>query len=54
MTITADFGAERPNQGHYFNAGTLCTHFTPARPDHAQVAACAGIADYIEPSLVAV
>ena len=37
-----------PNQGHWFNAGSLSKKFTPAGPDHAQVAACAGMADYID------
>ena len=37
-----------PNQGHDFNAGALYKRFTPAGPDHAQIAACAGIADYID------
>ncbi len=37
-----------PNQAHYFNADTLYKRFTPAGPDHAQVAACAGMVDYIE------
>ncbi|UWR27976.1 aminotransferase class V-fold PLP-dependent enzyme [Sulfitobacter sp. S223] len=37
-----------PNQGHYFNADTLYKRFTPAGPDHAQVAACAGMADYVD------
>jgi cysteine desulfurase family protein (TIGR01976 family) len=37
-----------PNQGHYFNSDALYKKFTPAGPDHAQVAACAGIADYID------
>ena len=37
-----------PNQGHYFNAGTLYQRFTPAGPDHAQIAACAGLADYLD------
>jgi selenocysteine lyase/cysteine desulfurase len=41
--------AERAaNQGHYFNAGLLHKRFTPAGPDHAQIAAMAGIADYID------
>lgn len=48
MLITPEFGAELPAQGHWFNAGTLYKRFTPAGPDHAQVAACAGIADYID------
>jgi selenocysteine lyase/cysteine desulfurase len=48
MTIRADFGAELPAQGHYFNAATLYKRFTPAGPDHAQIAACAGMADYMD------
>ena len=48
MTITAKFGAELPAQGHWFNAGTLYKRFTPSGPDHAQIAACAGMADYID------
>jgi len=37
-----------PNQGHWFNAESLYKKFTPAGPDHAQVAACAGMADYMD------
>jgi selenocysteine lyase/cysteine desulfurase len=39
---------ELPGQGHYFNHATLYKRHTPAGPDHAQVAACAGMADYID------
>ena len=48
MLISAEFGAELPAQGHWFNAGSLYKRFTPAGPDHAQIAACAGMADYID------
>jgi selenocysteine lyase/cysteine desulfurase len=48
MVIRQELGALLPNQGHYFNAGTLWKRFTPAGPDHAQVAAAGGIADYID------
>ena len=48
MVITEDFGSELPAQGHSFNAGSLYKRFTPAGPDHAQIAACAGMADYID------
>lgn len=48
MVISEEFGAELPAQGHYFNAGSLYKRFTPAGPDHAQVAACAGMADYVD------
>jgi selenocysteine lyase/cysteine desulfurase len=48
MVIRADWGMELPAQGHFFNAGTLYKRFTPAGPDHPQIAACAGMADYID------
>lgn len=37
-----------PNEGHRFNSGRPTSRLTPAGPDHAQVAACAGMADYID------
>ena len=48
MTINRELGMTLPNQGHYFNADSLYKRFTPAGPDHAQIAASAGIADYID------
>ena len=48
MAIRESFGAQLPNQAHYFNAGTLYKKLTPSGPDHAQIAACAGMADYFE------
>lgn len=48
MVMRRDLGMRLPNQGHYFNADSLYKRFTPAGPDHAQVAACAGMADYID------
>ena len=48
MTIGRELGMKLPNQGHYFNANDLYKRFTPAGPDHAQIAASAGIADYID------
>ncbi len=48
MVIRRAFGFELPNQAHYFNAGSLYKRFTPAGPDHAQIAASAGMADYFE------
>ncbi|WP_425045557.1 aminotransferase class V-fold PLP-dependent enzyme [Primorskyibacter sp. S87] len=48
MVIRRALGELLPNQAHFFNAGDLYKRFTPAGPDHAQVAACAGMADYIE------
>ena len=48
MVIRRALGEALPNQGHSFNGGALEKRFTPAGPDHAQVAACAGMADYID------
>nr|WP_323006200.1 aminotransferase class V-fold PLP-dependent enzyme [Pseudorhodobacter sp.] len=48
MVMRRAVGAALPAQCHYFNADTLYKRFTPAGPDHAQVAACAGMADYID------
>lgn len=48
MVIREDFGFDLPNQAHHFNGDALYKRFTPAGPDHAQVAASAGIADYLE------
>ncbi len=48
MAIREDLGFRLPNQAHYFNGETLYKRFTPAGPDHAQVAASAGIADYFD------
>lgn len=48
MVIRHGIGEALPNQGHWFNGDTLYKRFTPAGPDHAQIAACAGMADYID------
>lgn len=48
MYISRALADVLPNQGHYFNAGVRYKRFTPAGPDHAQVAACAGMVDYID------
>ncbi|MDX2482251.1 MAG: aminotransferase class V-fold PLP-dependent enzyme [Pseudodonghicola sp.] len=48
MVIRRPLGELLPNQAHYFNADTLYKRFTPAGPDHAQIAASAGMADYYD------
>ena len=48
MVIREGLGRLLPNQGHVFNGDTLYKRFTPAGPDHAQIAACAGMADYVD------
>ncbi len=37
-----------PNQGHFFNADQVTKRFVPAGPDHAQVAALAGMVDHLD------
>ena len=48
MVLREAFGMELPGQAHYFNQATLYKRHTPAGPDHAQIAACAGMADYVD------
>lgn len=48
MVLREAFGFELPGQGHSFNHATLYKRHTPAGPDHAQIAACAGMADYVD------
>jgi len=48
MILSERLNAALPNQAHYFNAGSAYKRFTPAGPDHAQIAASAGMADYID------
>ncbi len=48
MLLRQAFAQELPAQGHFFNADTLYKRLTPAGPDHAQIAACAGMADYLD------
>mgnify|MGYP001822207932 CR=1 FL=1 len=48
MVVRRALARTLPNQGHYFNAELLHKRFTPAGDDHAQVAASAGMADYVD------
>ncbi len=48
MVVKRDLAERLPNQGHFFKADKLLGKLTPAGPDHAQVAASAGIADYFD------
>jgi len=47
MFMRRDLNAELPNQGHFFNAGLPGKRFTPAGPDHAQIATVNGVVDYL-------
>ncbi|MEO0829135.1 MAG: aminotransferase class V-fold PLP-dependent enzyme, partial [Pseudomonadota bacterium] len=48
MVVRRSLGELLPSQSHFFNSDDLSKRFSPAGPDHAQVAACAGIPDYID------
>ncbi|MEM6423073.1 MAG: aminotransferase class V-fold PLP-dependent enzyme, partial [Pseudomonadota bacterium] len=48
MAIRREMNRRLPNQGHDFNDGYLTKRLVPAGPDHAQIAALAGIADYVD------
>jgi selenocysteine lyase/cysteine desulfurase len=48
MVVRRQLAKLLPNQAHYFNSDSLYKKFTPAGPDHAQIAACAGMVDYFD------
>jgi len=48
MFMRRQLGEALPNQGHFFNAGLPEKRFTPAGPDHAQVATVNGVMDYMD------
>ena len=48
MTIRKQVMDALPNQGHFFNAGIDRKKMVPAGPDHAQIAAAAGVAQYLD------
>jgi len=48
MFMNRELNAELPNQGHFFNAKKPTSRFTPAGPDHAQIAATNGVLDYFD------
>lgn len=48
MVMREALNRELPNQGHFFNAGHPTARFTPAGPDHAQIASVNGVLDYFE------
>jgi cysteine desulfurase family protein (TIGR01976 family) len=48
MFLRRDINAALPNQGHFFNESKPGARFTPAGPDHAQIAAVNGVIDYMD------
>ena len=47
MVVRQQMDACLSNQGHYFNDHLREKRLTPAGPDHAQIAAAAGVCDYL-------
>jgi cysteine desulfurase family protein (TIGR01976 family) len=48
MYLRRDLNAALPAQGHFFNADNPAKRFTPAGPDHAQMASVNGLMDYMD------
>ncbi|MEM7346502.1 MAG: aminotransferase class V-fold PLP-dependent enzyme, partial [Chloroflexota bacterium] len=48
MVVRSALRDQLVNQSHYFNAKLPHKKLTPAGPDHAQIAASAGMADYFD------
>ena len=48
LYVNSDIHGEMTSQAHYFNNGYPTKDFNPAGPQHAQVAACAGVLDYFD------
>lgn len=48
MTVRRDLADQLGNQSHFFNSDKIRHKLVPAGPDHAQVAACAGVVEYLD------
>ena len=48
MTMRKAVNEQLPYQGHFFNEDHTTDRFTPAGPDHAQIASVNGVIDYFE------
>jgi len=48
MTIRREVMDRLPNQGHFFHEGNVRKKMVPAGPDHGQIAAAAGVAQYLD------
>ena len=48
MTVKRELLDRLANQGHFFNKEKPRYRLLPAGPDHAQIAACAGIVEYMD------
>lgn len=47
MFMRRELNAQLPSQGHFFNAESPGKRFTPAGPDHAQIATVNGVMEYL-------
>ena len=48
MVVRRELIERLANEGHYFNADQVLKRLVPAGPDHAQIAAATGIAEYFD------
>ena len=48
MVVRRELIERLANEGHYFNARSVAKRLVPAGPDHAQIAAARGIAEYFD------
>ncbi len=48
MYVNQEIHGDLTSQAHYFNSGNPTKDYNPAGPQHAQVAACAGVLDYFD------
>ena len=48
MHIKHELAMKMQNQSHFFKDGIIRSMFTPAGPDHAQIASASGILDYFD------
>jgi selenocysteine lyase/cysteine desulfurase len=48
MFVKRELMRKTANQSHFFNEGHVRNVLTPAGPDHAQIAAAAGVASYLD------
>jgi len=48
MYVRTELASQLPSQAHFFKGDALAGRFTPAGPDHPQIAAVNGVMDYLE------
>ena len=48
LYVNREIHGDLTSQAHYFNSGDPTKDFSPAGPQHAQIAGCAGVLDYFD------